>query len=891
MSGLLGRAWMRLLVVAVFVAAGLYAFTGMAAGLLRELAQSRAWIKQPDFTEASKESEDLFRELVRDGIIWLDTAVPALRNQPCEAVFDAGLAIQRPNAPALRRKQLERMCNQPAGKQILEEMLVWNSSFLIAGVRDDRNTATRCADGSALDLPVVPPGCRPAPWSANTLQQGGSPSPLTQIPNAVPPPRDFSDFAAGSARSLSDWALFGPLRDENDRLSLTTRLPAGNRRVLIEAIVTPSRITIAGESVTVDPKRESFTARAGGLAVSATRVCDQDEFDTCAEAAAKGLPQGWRMTVTGPRRRDTDVTIEGTPVRAVPATAREVLTGDGGAAGKVRLWRSAQIEANCERQPRASLDCQLSWRTTVSQQRRSGGVGRRVAFADGTVAIEPSGKPAANVDELGLTALIGYGPSDIGSLTAAIGNARTRDPLVLTIEPALQKLAQDAIYAKMGERLGKSAKRLRINPAITNPDAEPPDQGDARVAVVMMDAGDNPGEILAMASWPDFRPGMHSWDILALSSGREGDSPLAGHPWRAGDVHAMPGSTFKLVTGLAGIAATKTVPWAADVVLGREPPARQMARLGIGAAALNVEGVTIGNYGGGAFAGAILPPGPGASGCPVATSGGQISVCEALIKSSNLWFAGLALGIDGPKTTARPPVQPSGRTGTFLAAATERLFPISQPPGTPLVPGLDRRGIDLTRGIVPGALRLYAEPVDLAVEDKRSARRIDLATNSYGQGVRATPLAMATIYGSVGARKVISPRILKPVKDVQETVPRFEGERIIPGMTTAAEDKLFLDSVDAGLFGVANSPYGTAAGVMAVVPPDIKRRIYAKTGTADTAPGYNSAWLAGWINDAAGRRRIAFSCWVTHTQLSGGKACGALMAPLLARVGAMRGRV
>jgi cell division protein FtsI/penicillin-binding protein 2 len=351
----------------------------------------------------------------------------------------------------------------------------------------------------------------------------------------------------------------------------------------------------------------------------------------------------------------------------------------------------------------------------------------------------------------------------------------------------------------------------------------------------------------------------------------------------------MPGSTFKLVAGLSGIAAIKTLPWASDVVLGRETPARQMARLGIGAAALNVEGVTIGNYGGGAFASSFLPP--ASSGCPNGGVGNQISVCEALIKSSNLWFAGLALGIDGGRTMARPPVQPSGRTGTLLAASTERLFPISQPPGTPPIAGVDRRGVDMTRGIVPGALRLYAEPIDLAVEDKRSSRRIDLATNSYGQGVRATPLAMATIYGAVGARKVISPRILKPVKDVPETVPRFEGERIIPGLVTAQEDKAYLDAVEAGLHGVINSPYGTAAGVFGAVPPEIKRRIYAKTGTADTAPGYNSAWLAGYINDAAGRRRIAFSCWVTHTQLTGGKACGQLMAPLLTRIAGMRGRV
>ncbi len=420
-----------------------------------------------------------------------------------------------------------------------------------------------------------------------------------------------------------------------------------------------------------------------------------------------------------------------------------------------------------------------------------------------------SGKPVPDVDEMGLTALIGYGPSDVGSLTSAIGNARTREPLVLTIEPQLQKLAQEAIYEKMGARLERGARRKRMV-AGTPEDREPPDQGDGRAAVVLMDAGDAPGEILAVAGWPEFRPGLHSWDVLALSSGREGDSPLAGHPWRAGDVHAMPGSTFKLVTGLAGIAASKTVPWAGDVVIGREPPARQMARLGIGAGAIVVDGLTISNYGGGAFAGAILPPGPGASGCPVANAGSQIGVCEALIKSSNLWFAGLALGLDGGKTTARPPERPSGRTGTFLAAAAERLFPISQPPGSTPPEGHNPRGIDMTRGIVPGALRLYAEPIDLAVEDKRNARRIDLATNSYGQGVRATPLAMATIYGSVGARRVIAPRILRPVSDVAETKTRFEGERIIPAWTRARTG--------------AGCPWSTPACMASRTRPTARRR-------------------------------------------------------------------
>ncbi len=88
------------------------------------------------------------------------------------------------------------------------------------------------------------------------------------------------------------------------------------------------------------------------------------------------------------------------------------------------------------------------------------------------------------------------------------------------------------------------------------------------------------------------------------------------------------------------------------------------------------------------------------------------------------------------------------------------------------------------------------------------------------------------------------------MSDVPETKTRFEGERIIPGMD-AAEDGRWLAVVDAGLHGVSNSPYGTAAGAMSVVPPEIRTRVYGKTGTADTSPGMNSAWFAGWINDAA----------------------------------------
>jgi cell division protein FtsI/penicillin-binding protein 2 len=256
-------------------------------------------------------------------------------------------------------------------------------------------------------------------------------------------------------------------------------------------------------------------------------------------------------------------------------------------------------------------------------------------------------------------------------------------------------------------------------------------------------------------------------------------------------------------------------------------------------------------------------------------------VCESLIKSSNLWFGGLALAIDG-RRVGRPGVT-AERTGTWLARAAEHYFPIAEPGASPQRQAAINRDLDMMRGLAPGALRLIAEPVELAVEDRRNGRRIDLVTNSYGQGVRASPLAMATIYGAVGARRVLRPRLVHPVSDVAEHKPAGEGAPLFPGFSEA-EAKPWAEMVEAGLFGVANSPYGTASGIMASVPPELRQRIYGKTGTADTVTGMNSAWFAGYINGVAGRRRVAFACWVSHTRDTGGRACGALIARLAPRL-------
>lgn len=876
---------------AALAAAALGAAGGTAlwfsGSFMGALSASRAWVRQPEFTETTRSTEELFNTAIRAGAVWIETSPPRLAMQPCEALHRRELAVVRPQGfDAAARSALDKLCTLPSGRQITQEIQAWNASFLIAGARDDRPLGRDCADGREPEGQVVQPGCRPSVWTARAATAGfGSELPLTTRPGAAPPPRDFADFATGSSRVMTDWALFGPLTGADDRIRLTATLPPRLRRLTVDIILDAARVTIGRDSGALEATRDQATLRLGGFQVAAERICAEDSpFDTCAQAMVGSAPGGWRLTITGPGRNgELPIQIEGRPVRAVPVQAQAITQGADPDDGKTRLWRSPHIEVTCERGGQR-LACTADWREPVRRQ-RSAGQANGVVFSDGQPALDAEGFPSALVDRLGLTPLIGYGPSDLGSLAGALGSARTRDLMRLTIDPRLQELARDAVNEHMQARLGRGQRPRRPGPLQDSAiEQEPPDLGEGRAALVLLDAGDEPGSILAMAGWPAFRAGMNAWDLQALSLGRPTESPLAGHAWRSGDVHAMPGSTFKLVTGIAGVMALAERPDLAEALSGRAAPAQQQAQFGVGGAELSVDGVSIRNFGGAPFTNSVLPPGRGGSGCPPARAGGQIGVCEALIKSSNLWFGGLAQTFD--RARVGRPGQRAERTGTWLARAAEHYFPITLPGADPARLASLARDLDLTRGLAPSAIRLQAEPVELAVEDRRNARRIDLVTNSYGQGVRASPLAMASIYGSIGAGRVIRPRLLHPVADVAEHKPANEGAPLFPGLADG-QAQIWTEALRAGLHGVSNSPYGTAAGIMASVPAELRQRVYGKTGTADTVSGMNSAWFAGWIDDVAGRRRVAFACWVSHTRDTGGRACGALIAKLAPKLAAV----
>src|SRR5205085_1008279 len=142
------------------------------------------------------------------------------------------------------------------------------------------------------------------------------------------------------------------------------------------------------------------------------------------------------------------------------------------------------------------------------------------------------------------------------------------------------------------------------------------------------------------------------------------------------------------------------------------------------------------NFGGGLY---WRPRAASATGCLKGVDGPQFGMCEALMVSSNLFFGGLAERLWRLAGTA-------GGRDLLLAQMARRLTfgrNIGIKPDD---------SFDLTRGIAPSA-KLAADPVHIDVADPAVARnnQEDVVRSGFGDRVNATPLAIATVYASVGS--------------------------------------------------------------------------------------------------------------------------------------------
>jgi cell division protein FtsI/penicillin-binding protein 2 len=649
----------------------------------------------------------------------------------------------------------------------------------------------------------------------------------------------------------------------------------------IDVVGELQKIFVGGEELRVENRlHQSFKAK--GLRVSVDLLCNErDVMKDCLEVRNDDSPFTMRVTLTGTLTAPLPIAIEAQTATIKPRSVRQSLNytrksirrslNSARKKDQVRMRRTAHLAANCVMASNPAA-CTATWIKSRAIE-SFGDVQYRILLADRkTEVVDENGAIRPDALRMGLAPIVGVDREDIGSLTSALAQKRDRQSadFLLTIDPKIQSRAADVLGEEARKR---SSRRRPIQSAGRR----------QRMALVVVDASDKTaGEILAMASWPSLQPNQHVWDLNALAAGDERNFPLAGHAWRATDVHNMPGSTFKVVTALAAVQVTaagdRTI---GDLMTGSRSFSESARLLGIDLSTNtlpvpNGRGVfRIHNSSGHPYDSANLPTSQ--TRCPPAAGPRrQLGLCEAILTSSNLYFSGMALKLDRPKLMDGTQEHLRTERELALAKAARQLFWVAEPDDKPVT-------FDLLRGKAAAA-RLRAVPILLPVMQGHErngtprARQLDLALNGYGQGVEASPLAVASIYTSLALWRQVRPRLV-PVGTSADPAADGEGQPLMP--SPSAGSPPYASILRSGLFGVSNVPGGTARRRFRSAKL-LQSRVFAKTGTANTVGDFHSAWLAGWIEPAIPQgRRLAFACWITHTTEYGADACVPIVRKLL----------
>jgi cell division protein FtsI/penicillin-binding protein 2 len=987
------------------------------------LLDNRRWVADPPFGMESALDKLFFTRLRNAGLLWIEDRpgrarrVPWLRYASCENEIQPipadlpALAAPiggRPR-PALDPTQLDALlpllCSTPQGAEIRREIDQWNDSFELVAIRDDRagndarlapkggtpasspSDAVLCSDQKTPVGIYVAPECLTTGWRAE-LVRGPAPIGAPPVNGAVPPYGDFAFIASDRHAWQSDWFVLPaptPLRavaDDGTPLDRsrspfyrlrTDDLPLGPEPVTIDLIGRPRRIMVDGKPYDINASliegKQSIALKP--YAVELTLLCRTRK--DCQSWPSDELSFAVALQIASPVAKTVAIEIDVDPIVADSGDLhhRTQHLDVVPCSDPDHLPTACQTAEQAGRLGKYAL---ADWRTASTILRKSTDLGYRVVASDAqTNLVQPdTGIITDQALKLGLAPVVGLGPADVTSLTAVLGIMPHSIPETyrLTIDLPLQQQVAHAIDRASG--CGD-----QVVPTHKHRTAEPCDVPGRQIAVVLMDASDNElsrGEILATASSPELEPGLSFWDLAALEAGAPSHSPIAGMAWRAVDIGATPGSTFKGVTALAAIdhVLKGNDGTLHDLLLGTMPLRDEASLLQLAAGDANshqapscVEQIggtletlhldygpkdqasylwlpvpdhdgldlrCIGNAGEGnreSFSTAKVSPAE--TGCPASAEKRGIGLCEALITSSNLYFGGLALQVDGPAVMLHP-----GRGERIddapdlaLAQMACRLsfglsFCNQRGHGFDLMRGQlglmrDQSGREVPR-LVP---RLVADPI--AVEaarpprladgkpDPNAPRRLEVAEAGFGQSVQATALAMATIYAGIASDHVVRPRLVPRATDrAEQDRDPLEGARLLdlqPSQLPLYQQ--LLDEVRHGLAGVAG-PHGTAQKAFLCSPlltekarnqgaaqdgengrkcgPALPKWdntvLYSKTGTAVLHPGagpggkdLSSGWLVGWVEPPASGsdRRIAFACVVTPTTEFGANACGPII--------------
>jgi len=507
-----------------------------------------------------------------------------------------------------------------------------------------------------------------------------------------------------------------------------------------------------------------------------------------------------------------------------------------------------------------------------------------IASADEKVLATSSGEPTPLAQSIGLTALLGLGKQDsyaLSGVLAGSGLGPDISMVQLTIDSRIQSRAQQVLAEKLET----------FFPADTDPYAE-----ERKAAVVILDA--DTGAILAAAGSPGPLPGTHPWDVVSFSKTYPLKDPMVVRAWHGLDRHNAPGSAFKPVVALAGLAE-----WDHQTEVRRFVKGFTMVQM---KRPDNASGFTLDTSAYNPFTGQTYPdtgiPGGGVRkiinfnrqplGSLMEKFNARLDLNLAVQESINVWFTRLAILMDGDKAAAydaarvrRKKEDPMIDFPDFALARTASELGFGSPAldlaanaGSLIRPGRKFYEKKVSRGDV-----LYAATGELSLMNPEEGGFVwILAQNAIGQGVVASPLQIARIAAAVATGSVPPGYLIQAAG--KDRLPPGPGH---PLGVSEKRRKLLRNAMK-------KVPLqGTAAKAFSDHPH--RDRMFGKTGTANVAAltdgveerqkQFFTTWFMGWREPAEkGDRRLAFACMVTHghgTYYTGGRVCAPIVAQIV----------
>lgn len=920
--------------------------------VMGKTSDTRHWMKNADVPVISDLDTQLLRRFREAGIVWpvrSDTHL-AIRYPHCTRIVRedpaSAATLEIAPDPAATRGDLRatedarlamvnEFCQSDQGQRIRTEIDLFNAGQLLLAARDNRASVlnagstmdVQCSDGRIVQALFPPADCLRSDWSVRLPGIGAA---LGDLSDSAIPLRNYVFLADPSTTLMSDWVVASPATGSGSGLppvhELATDAQLGTRPFVAQIIGQIETIIIDGTEFahTGDATQGLLRNDAGQeLRVWVDKLCSRRSGmqALCAGLSASTraryvAPVAYRVTISGPASADFSLAIEARPstlsvdmmIGAGIALSEDmrIRLGIHQRSSAMRLTGSGQIRLACtsdvpsgataHAEGESETGCEIVWLRPRDPNPENEGTRRSAPFGlaiDGVEILNEDGNLTTEGFQLGYGDLLGFGVKDPGSFASLLSRQKLPDDFTLTVSPAMQRLIERSVLS------GGQVPCLASGSC-----------GDRRVDLVVIDAdGKDAGELLGFASLPRSGVGLSRWDLIALDTAAPARSPFAAGAWRAHDGTATPGSTFKIVTSLAGgehAMATSDRQLEA-LLLGNMSEGDVARMLGL-AGSPNLEAATAGlevcrHDGPVGQAGRrdVLPV-PTSDGADTArcianasdapyisiaqgrceTLGRNSSgVCEAMTKSSNLYYGGLALYMDSARLLLPGSQVEHRETADDLAMVqmAARLFGRDNDKGAAL------SVFDALSPHYRAVARMRSSPVTLAVRDVPAdldSRRLDLALSGIGQAVSATPLAMAAISASVAEGRVIEPRIVPlELRTRLGAAPRADVP-LLSGQGGGGFPDELLSHLRAGMTNAVRE--GTAESARGGLSQGLA---HFKTGTAQiviSGARTEAAWTVGYVEAPGGnsniKQRIAIACRVAPTS-EGSRLCARIVSDLV----------